>query len=182
MSADYHFITRWNVPGTVEEVADILEDVEALAIWWPSVYLDVRIEKLGDEKGVGKVVNLFTKGWLPYTLRWSFEVIESHCPHGFKISAFGDFAGIGEWKLTQRGDIAEVIYDWRIRADKPLLKLLSPILKPLFGANHHWAMNEGFRNIQLELRRRRGEENVPLPSSPTWPHRAKGTKTGPQVV
>jgi hypothetical protein len=65
----YHFITHWQVEGTAEEVSDILGDVASLARWWPSVYLDVHILDPGDERGVGKVVSLYTKGWLPYTLR-----------------------------------------------------------------------------------------------------------------
>ena len=73
---EYHFITRWQVEGDVREVSDILEDVPSLARWWPSVYLDVDILEPGDERGVGKVVGLYTKGWLPYKLRWQFRVTE----------------------------------------------------------------------------------------------------------
>jgi hypothetical protein len=53
------------------------------ARWWPSVYIDVK--KRGD------IVELYTKGWLPYTLRWSFRVLETK-PDGFIIEAFGDSA------------------------------------------------------------------------------------------
>jgi hypothetical protein len=43
-------------------------------------------------------------------------------------------------------------------------------MKPLFSANHHWAMNKGFESLNLELRRRNGEQNVPPPPKPTFPH------------
>ncbi len=69
MLDDYHFITRWRVRGTIQEVLDILGDPEDLPRWWPSVYIEVK--KRGD------VVDLFTRGWLPYTLRWSFHVTET---------------------------------------------------------------------------------------------------------
>jgi hypothetical protein len=62
----YHFITRWYVQATPEEVYRILEDVDSLAVWWPSVYLDVKVLEKWQEEGVGKLVELFTKGWLPY--------------------------------------------------------------------------------------------------------------------
>jgi len=45
-------------------------------------------------------------------------------------------------------------YDWRIRAEKPLLRWLSPLLKPLFAANHRWAMAQGERSLARELARR----------------------------
>jgi uncharacterized protein YndB with AHSA1/START domain len=66
---EYHFITRWHVEGTPEEVFAILDDPADLVRWWPSVYLDVGMVEPGDERGVGKVFRLVTKGWLPYKLR-----------------------------------------------------------------------------------------------------------------
>jgi len=144
---DYHFITHWRVRGTVKEIIDILNNAEDLPRWWPSVYIDVK--KRGD------IVELFTKGWLPYTLRWSFRVLENR-PDGFIIEAFGDFVGRGEWLLTQSGDDVDITYDWHIRAEKRLLKLFSPILKPIFAANHRWAMARGEESLKIELARRHG--------------------------
>jgi hypothetical protein len=170
---EYAFRTDWRVPARIEEVSAILEDVESLSDWWPSVYLEVAVLEPGGEKGVGKRVSLFTKGWLPYTLRWQFVVTEGNAPHGFSIAAEGDFVGTGVWTLTQRGADTEVRFDWTIRADKPLLRALSFALKPLFEANHKWAMARGEESLVLELRRRCGESGVPAPPAPTWPH-AKG--------
>lgn len=172
MSAnEYHFVTRWRVPGTVEEVADVLSDVTDLPRWWPSVYLDVRETWPGDEDGVGREVSLYTTGWLPYALRWQFRVTESDYPHGFALEAWGDFVGRGEWTLEQDGDHVEVTYDWRIRAEKPLLRYLSFLLRPLFEANHRWAMARGEESLRLELERRKAAEDerhqLPPPPGPT---------------
>ncbi len=41
---DYHFITRWRVESTVDEVFKILDDPFALMRWWPCVYLEVKVE------------------------------------------------------------------------------------------------------------------------------------------
>jgi hypothetical protein len=153
---DYHFITHWRVRGNVDEIIDILKDAEDLPRWWPSVYIDVK--KRGD------IVELYTKGWLPYTLRWSFRVLENK-PGGFIIEAFGDFVGRGEWTLTQSGDDIDITYDWHIRAEKPLLKLLSPILKPIFAANHRWAMARGEESLKIELARRHGEPHGEPPKA-----------------
>src|SRR5215475_215824 len=98
---DYHFITSWHVEGTVNEVADVLKKGEDLPRWWPSVYLAVEVLEPGDEDGVGKVVSLYTKGWLPYTLKWQFRVIESRYPYGFTLEAWGDFNGRGIWTFEQ---------------------------------------------------------------------------------
>ena len=76
-SNEYAFITHWRVQSTCQEISDILGNAPDLTRWWPSVYLDVQELEPGDKNGIGKVVSLFTKGWLPYTLRWSFRVTES---------------------------------------------------------------------------------------------------------
>jgi hypothetical protein len=168
-SNEYHIITEWRVKGTIKEVADVLSEATDLARWWPSVYLDVQEIEPGDEKGVGKVGRLYTKGWLPYTLRWTFRVTESSYPSGFALDASGDFVGRGVWTLEQHGDWVNVIYDWRINAEKPLLRAFSFLLKPIFAANHRWAMRMGEESLKLELMRRRAttpEEQAPIPSPP----------------
>src|ERR1044071_6451029 len=152
---DYHFITNWRVEGSINEVADILKDAQELPRWWPSVYLDVKVQEPGDAEGIGKVVSLYTKGWLPYTLRWQFRVTESRYPHGFSLEAWGDFVGRGIWTFEQSGKFVDVTYDGKIRADKPLLRSFSFILKPIFSANHRWAMARGEESLRIELARRR---------------------------
>src|SRR5262252_8549670 len=100
---DYHFVTRWNVQASCEEVSDVLGDPLDLPRWWPSVYL--KVEELRPPTGpggVGRRVRLLTKGRLPYTLRWEFEVVESRPPHGFALVASGDFEGTGRWTFAQR--------------------------------------------------------------------------------
>jgi hypothetical protein len=43
-----------------------------------------------------------------------------------------------------------------VRADKPILRYGSFILKPIFAANHRWAMARGEESLARELLRRRG--------------------------
>ncbi len=171
MSNEYEFLSRWRVEGTCGEVADILGDPLGLPRWWPSVYLDVRELQPPDTRGLGRRVSLVTKGWLPYTIRWEFEVIDTNYPHGFALVARGDFDGRGVWVFRQDGAFVDITYDWRLRAEKPLLRTLSPVLKPLFAANHRWAMAQGEESLKLELRRRRASSDaaraaVPAPPGP----------------
>ena len=180
-SSDYYFISRWRVEGTCAEVADIIGDAESLPRWWPSVYLDVQVLEPGGEHGVGKLVSLWTKGWLPYTLRWQFRVTESQHPYGSTIQALGDFDGRGVWTFTQAGPFVVVTYDWRIRTHKRLLNALSLLLKPIFAANHRWAMARGEASLKLELLRRRARTDadrarIPPPPPPTFPHNRRGPR------
>lgn len=166
---DYHFVTHWQVVGTVREVADVLGDAAGLPRWWPSVYLEAEELLPGGEGGVGKVVRVLTKGWLPYTLSWQFRVTESRHPLGFTLEAAGDFLGRGTWTFEQDGAWVLITYDWRIEAKRPLLRALAPLLRPAFAANHRWAMRQGERSLAIELERRRsapGDRNLQLPPPP----------------
>lgn len=166
---NYHFVTHWRMNATAQEVSDILSKAEDLARWWPSVYLNVTQLEAGDAKGIGKRIDLFTKGWLPYTLRWQFVVTEVDSPHRFALRAEGDFVGRGIWTFEQDGEWVNIQYDWEISAEKPLLKSLSFLLKPIFEKNHFWAMRQGEESLRLELERLHAttdEERAQIPDPP----------------
>ncbi len=169
---EYHFITHWRVPGTVEEVGQIMADVPSLVRWWPSVYLAVHEVAAGNAQGVGKVIDLDTKGWLPYTLRWRLRVTEVDDGQRIALEAEGDFVGRGIWTFAQVGAWVHVTYDWKVRAEKRVVRRLSWLLKPVFSANHRWAMAKGEESLRLELARRRartagGPVALPPPPGPT---------------
>jgi hypothetical protein len=102
-------------------------------------------------------------------LRWDLEVLESRYPHGFTIAASGDFDGRGVWTFAQDGRFVDVTYAWRVRAEKPLLRNLSFLLRPLFEANHRWAMAQGETSLRLELARRRTTSDVDVARIPAAP-------------
>ena len=171
--SEYHFVTRWRVEGTPEEVYRLLDEPTDLPRWWPAVYLAVEeVETPG-----GKVYRLLTKGWLPYTLRWTLRITQPITDEGYALSAAGDLAGTGVWSFRGDGPEVEISYDWRISATKPLLRRLTWLLRPAFSANHHWAMARGEQSLRLELRRRRAttatqRAEIPPPPPATfrwWP-------------
>ena len=107
----------------------------------------------GGPGGVGRVIDLHTRGWLPYTLRWSFRVTESREPYGFTLEAWGDFVGEGVWTFAEDGDFVDITYDWRISAEKPLLRRFSGPLR-----------------LELERRRAAGKASAsgaPPPGAPS---------------
>ena len=171
-SNEYNFTTHWRVQSTCQEISDILGNTPDLVRWWPSVYLEVQEMVSGDENGVGKVVSLYTKGWLPYTLRWQFRVTENRSPYGFSLEAWGDIVGLGVWTLAEDGEWVNITYEWCVRAEKPLLRIFSFIMKPIFSANHHWAMRMGEESLRLELVRRTAVDDarnrISPPPAPTF--------------
>ncbi len=166
---DYHFMTYWRVRGTLAEVTAVIGDATQLTRWWPAVYLDVKELKPGDANGIGREIRLYTKGFLPYTLRWDFRVTEVESQQHIKLEAKGDFVGYGIWTFEPDGEWVNIQYEWHIQAEKPLLRDLSFLLKPIFSANHRWAMQKGLESLELELRRCQAttpEERARIPQPP----------------
>jgi hypothetical protein len=150
------------------------------------VYLAVDELQRPDERGLHQRVRLQTKGWLPYTLLWDLEVVESRYPERFVIEVTGDFVGRGIWTLEQDGGEVVATYDWHVTAEKPLLRALSPLMRPLLEANHRWAMAQGEESLRLELQRRRAASpeargSVPPPPGPVT-YAAVGLLAGAGLV
>ncbi|MFD3189573.1 hypothetical protein ACFMPD_04765 [Sedimentitalea sp. HM32M-2] len=74
-------------------------------------------------------------------------------PTGWTIAARGDLIGQGRWHLRQKGEIADIRFDWRVAAGKPLLSPLTPLLWPVLAANHNWAMARGLEGLKRRLAR-----------------------------
>ena len=87
--------------------------------------------------------------------------------------ASGDFEGRGIWTFEQDGSWANITYDWKIKAEKPLLRYFSLVMKPLFSANHRWVMAKGEESLKLEIERRHAASadelaRIPAPPRPTF--------------
>lgn len=168
-SNEYHFITRWRTTGTTDELFDVISRPLDYPRWWPSVYLQTEEIEAGDKNGIGRRIRLHTKGWLPYTLLWESTSTESVKPQRLAIRADGDFVGRGIWTFEQDGEFVHSTFDWKLIAEKPLLRWFSVLLKPIFSANHRWAMEQGLESLKLELRRRHApsaEELRAIPGPP----------------
>lgn len=156
MTSTYSFRTQWRLAGTTAEVRSVLDDVLSLPDWWPSVYLSVALLEEGGSDGVGRRVWLRTTGWLPYTLMWTSVLTEPVTERGFSFRASGDFEGMGEWLFRQDGPEVVLTFVWRIGVNKPIVRRMTWLFRPVFAANHRWAMARGQQSLLRELHRRRG--------------------------
>lgn len=129
---EYAFLTHWRVEATPDEVFRIIENTDDYPRWWGRVWLTVERIEEGDANGIGRRYKLFTQGWLPYRIRWESKTFENVFPTRIHIEATGDFVGHGIWTFELDGGFTNATYDWRLRADKPLIRALSFMMKPQF--------------------------------------------------
>jgi uncharacterized protein YndB with AHSA1/START domain len=155
MTNTHHFVSRWRVKASADEVYDIISQPLEYPRWWPSVYLDSREVASGAPDGTGRRFLFHTKGLLPYTLCWESSVTEAVPPNRLVFEAAGDFDARGVWSFVQNGAFVDITFDWKLTAGKPLLRYLTPVLRSVFEANHRWAMKQGEISLREELIRYR---------------------------
>jgi uncharacterized protein YndB with AHSA1/START domain len=181
----YYFIARWRVKASAKEVFSIISEPLEYPRWWPAVYLEAKEMMPGEARGVGRRVRFLTRGFLPYTLRWESTVLEAESPHRLVVRATGDFDGRGIWSLVEDGEYCDITFDWKLLVEKPGVRELSFALRPLFEANHRWAMERGEESLKLELARTWAHtpqelKGVPRPKLP--PEREHGLLSGAAVL
>lgn len=152
----YDFLTNWRFDDTkITEVADVLEDTASLPRWWPQLFRKVTIVRPGKDHRLGEVAYCECRARLPYTLRFTYTCTAVDYPYGSTIDSTGDLIGRGVWKLSERDGGVDVAYSWRVDLEKPLLRLLSPFLRPLLAGNHEWSMQRGEEGMRQEIAQRR---------------------------
>ncbi|HZP25762.1 MAG TPA: SRPBCC family protein [Dehalococcoidia bacterium] len=155
MAAEYVFIDEWDVHAPIESVFHALSDARTYPLWWKPVYIGVSAGEGPVEAGA--VAMQHFKGRLPYHLRTRAEVTRYEPPHLIESKVTGDLSGTGIWTLTQAGpDTVHVKFDWRVAADRPFIRLLTPILRPLFRWNHNWAIARAKEGLEPYARSHSG--------------------------
>ncbi|HET7367491.1 MAG TPA: hypothetical protein VFI83_03925 [Gaiella sp.] len=132
--ATYVFVDEWFVPADPQWVYDLLSCPREYPAWWDDVFL--RGEGDPGPAAPGKRARLVTRGRLPYRLRW--ELV----------------GGEGIWTITGVEGGTRVVLEWTVEVRKPLVRRLTPLLRPIFGWNHRWAMKRGERRIVTMARAR----------------------------
>lgn len=144
----YHFEDHWDVPFPIEDVWEVLARARRFPVWWKGVYLSATPLDDAMEPRVGGRIAMISRGWLPYKLRFTIETTALQKPYLIGFKASGDFESEeSRWLLNRTESGTHVILDWNPIVEKPIVKFLSPLLKPLFRWNHRWAMDRGQRQI-----------------------------------
>jgi len=150
---EYHLSSTWRIKGGIQEVCQILGNTSRWTQWWSTAFSEVTELQAGDRYGQGSVFKIISHGFLPYRLHWEVQMREVDYPGRVYFTVSGDFAGRGLWNLQQEGDEVLMVFDWKVRTEKALLKRLGFLLKPLFTLNHRWAMRKGRQSLQGEVDR-----------------------------
>jgi hypothetical protein len=139
---DYRFRNLWAVRATASRVFDALVDLANYPAWWP----DIRdVTRVDDD-----TAEVTCRSVLPYVLTFRLHRAEENSSAGrMRVDMTGDLEGYVQGVVAQhrtRGALLAI--SQRVIVNKPLLRALAPVARPMFRANHAlmmWRGQRGFR-------------------------------------
>jgi uncharacterized protein YndB with AHSA1/START domain len=133
------------VAAPAEQVFDALADARTYPEWWTPIYREVLTD---GPPQVGRASRQRFRAKLPYTLSTVSTIVALESPKRFEVEVTGDLRGHGVWTLTPHDDIVHVRFDWHVHADRTIIRVLTPILRPLFRWNHAVAIRAAMRGLE----------------------------------
>jgi Polyketide cyclase / dehydrase and lipid transport len=152
----FRFEESWEIAdASCAEVYAVLADGELLPLWWKGVYLEaVRLGPGGPPK-VGDRLRARARGFLPYELNFILEATALEPDRRVEVKTIGDFEGLWSAELSEKADGVHVAIVWQVTVLRPILKLLSPVLRPAFAWNHRWTTPRGEKGLRDYLARQK---------------------------
>jgi uncharacterized protein YndB with AHSA1/START domain len=145
MAAEYVFVDEWDVAAPQERVFAALADSRTYPQWWKPTYREVSAD---GPPQVGRESRQKFKAKLPYTLTTVSKIVSLETPHLLEVEVHGDLRGHGIWTLTPRDGVVHVRFDWHVHADRLFIRVLTPVLRPLFRWNHNVAIKAAVRGLE----------------------------------
>jgi pimeloyl-ACP methyl ester carboxylesterase len=151
----YRFVEQWWIPGaSPDEVYQVISDSRLMPQWWKGVYLESHALGGWTEPHVGARAQVKARGFLPYKLNFILESTALEPGRLVEVKTIGDFVGVWRATISPEPGGTRVHIDWRVTVQKPLVRILSPMLKPLFAWNHNWTTPRGEAGLRTYLRER----------------------------
>ncbi len=161
-SREYVFVDEWDVAAPAESVFAAIADARSYPTWWKPVYIDVESD---GEPAVGKESRQHFKGRLPYHLRTRSRITRLEPPYVIGADVDGDLRGTGLWTLTEIDGGTRVRFDWRVYADRTLLKVLTPVLRRALRWNHAWAIARAQEGLEPYARALPSNDDARVPTT-----------------
>lgn len=155
LSNEFHFFEEWNIPDfSPREIWSgvTAADPKTLPRWWHGVYQDVEVVGPDRRLQLGASARVTARGFLPYRLRFVLEVSALIPATMIVVRSHGDLDGMWQASLTEHHHGSRVAIEWRVTIKKPIVRLLSPFLRPIFARNHTWTTPRGEAGLRAYMK------------------------------
>jgi hypothetical protein len=148
----YNFKSSADFKTSLEAVWHEIIDVLSYPLWWPNMKM-ARI--LGGESRLqhGSEIYYEIKGFLPYTLKYTVEVIAIQPHSSITLHSSGDLIGYGKLLVEKMDNRVNVTFYWHVSLGNMLLDWLGliPPIKKLLEKNHDHVMKTAMNALKRRL-------------------------------
>lgn len=155
-SRAYRYVSHWRLEAPPEKVWQAITDVDTWPQWWPYVKRVELLRRGREPDGVGALRRIDWGSRLPYGFTLDVECIESDEPRRVRGRSSGHLVGEGLWELWPDGSATIVRYTWRLDLNTWWMRLVAPLMAPLFRWNHEGVMKGGAQGLARWLAARPG--------------------------
>ena len=150
MGVPYSFEDVWTVPSPIEVAWRMVDDVPGWPRWWPDYR---RVERISEvSHGVGVRWRAWVRADLPYTLDFTFAVLEHDPPRYVRTEVEGFFTGVVDWRLEPDGSSTRLVLHEETETRWALINLVARLGgKRFLEANHRAAMRRGEKGMRAAL-------------------------------
>jgi uncharacterized protein YndB with AHSA1/START domain len=142
--------TDFTLPASRAAVYEAVRDVQVWPQWWRGCERVIELEA-GRDDGVGARHQITWRSRLPYRVAIEVEVTSVARGEMIRGSSRGDLDGVGTWRFLDAAGGTHVQYLWEVSTRKRWMRLLAPVLAPLFRRNHDWLMQDGAAGLARHL-------------------------------
>lgn len=163
----------WDIDVNISELDFVIDEPRLITNWWAAVFLKVEILGGSYYSDEGLKVRLWTKGLMPHSFKFLARVFHDKTKNQVMVKTDGDFNGIGTISISPIGrNQSQIHINWRTCVNNHYLYPLMMLVKPIFIANHKWAMRRGEQGIKQELLHRKSthQNNIRAQQKPSFPH------------
>ncbi len=111
----------------------------------------VTLLRAGRPDGVGAIRQIDWSTRLPYGIRLQVEGVEVRPMERLRAQARGALEGEGLWLLRPGPGHTDVTTVWRVQLRQRWMRLLAPVLAPVFRWNHDGVMRAGEAGLRRHL-------------------------------
>jgi len=154
-SRTYAYVTHWRLDAPPEAVWQALTQVDEWPQWWPYVRSVELLRRGREPDGVGALRRIAWGSRLPYGFTLDVECVESDAPRRLRGRSSGALEGEGLWELWPDGVGTVVRYTWRLDLNTAWMRLVAPLMAPVFRLNHEGVMRGGGQGLARWLAAKR---------------------------
>lgn len=131
----YSFRSTWTVDLPPESAYSLLREIGEYYKWWPEIKEMRQIDE--------RRIDIRARALLPYDLWFVGEPNEYPEECALELKMTGDLEGFSRFTIEADGSGSRLLFEEQVEANKPLLRRLALIARPLFVANHWLMMRRG---------------------------------------